>query len=61
MLLIKPLIFVGKVFSEVSTSAMKKLEKNREELLAFYEFPLTQLLGPSIKTLNPIESVFCDS
>ncbi|MGP1923979.1 MAG: hypothetical protein ACTS73_03395 [Arsenophonus sp. NEOnobi-MAG3] len=40
MLLIKPLMFYWQGFSELYPPlAMKKLEKYREELLAFYDFP----------------------
>ncbi|MGP1925003.1 MAG: hypothetical protein ACTS73_09295 [Arsenophonus sp. NEOnobi-MAG3] len=35
----KPLIFIGKLFNEVSWSGKNRLEKDREELLALYHFP----------------------
>lgn len=35
---------------------MKKLTKDREELLAFYDFPAAD--WASIRTTNPIESAF---
>ncbi|MGP1923659.1 MAG: hypothetical protein ACTS73_01525 [Arsenophonus sp. NEOnobi-MAG3] len=57
MPLITPLIFADKAFSELSILCSdKKLEKDREELLAFYDFPSEHLA--SIRTINPIESVF---
>ncbi|MBD1573895.1 IS256 family transposase [Vibrio sp. S17_S38] len=37
-------------------AAMKKLKKDREELLAFYDFPAAH--WASIRTTNPIESAF---
>ncbi len=37
-------------------AAMKKLTKDREELLAFYDFPAAH--GASIRTTNPVESAF---
>lgn len=37
-------------------AAMKKLTKDREELLAFYDFPAVH--WASIRTTNPIESAF---
>ena len=37
-------------------AAMKKLTKDREELLAFYDFPAAH--WASIRTTNPIESAF---
>ena len=37
-------------------AAMKKLTKDREELLAFYDFPASH--WASIRTTNPIESAF---
>ncbi|MGG2141831.1 IS256 family transposase [Symbiopectobacterium sp. RP] len=43
-------------FSAKYPAAMKKLEKAREELLAFYDFPLEH--WASIRTTNPIESAF---
>ncbi|MGP1923784.1 MAG: hypothetical protein ACTS73_02225 [Arsenophonus sp. NEOnobi-MAG3] len=48
MPLIKPLIFIGKVFSEVSPmphEPMKKLEKDQEEFLIFYNFSSAQSTG----------------
>ncbi|MGP1923787.1 MAG: hypothetical protein ACTS73_02240 [Arsenophonus sp. NEOnobi-MAG3] len=39
MPLIKPCYFISKVFSEASPAAMKKLEKDQEELLVFYDLP----------------------
>ncbi|MGG2141013.1 IS256 family transposase [Symbiopectobacterium sp. RP] len=43
-------------FSAKYPAAMKKLEKAREELLAFYDFPSEH--WASIRTTNPIESAF---
>ncbi|MGG2143910.1 IS256 family transposase [Symbiopectobacterium sp. RP] len=43
-------------FSAKYPAAMKKLEKAREELLAFYDFPSEH--WTSIRTTNPIESAF---
>ncbi|MGP1923988.1 MAG: transposase [Arsenophonus sp. NEOnobi-MAG3] len=45
-------------FSTKYPSAMKQLEKDREELLPFYNFPSEQTGGPPIKPRNPIESTF---
>ncbi|MGP1924901.1 MAG: transposase [Arsenophonus sp. NEOnobi-MAG3] len=39
-------------------AVMKKLEKDQEELLAFYDFPLEQSTGRKIRTTNLIESAF---
>lgn len=43
-------------FSAKYPAAMKKLEKDREELLAFYDFPSEH--WASIRTTKPIESAF---
>ncbi|MGP1924860.1 MAG: transposase [Arsenophonus sp. NEOnobi-MAG3] len=43
-------------FSEKYPVVMKKLYKDQEELLTFYDFPSEYLA--SIRTTNPIESAF---
>ncbi|KAB5494276.1 IS256 family transposase [Serratia sp. RJAL6] len=43
-------------YGDKYSAAMKKLTKDREELLAFYDFPATH--WASIRTTNPIESAF---
>ena len=43
-------------YSDKYPAAMKKLTKDREELLAFYDFPAAH--WASIRTTNPIESAF---
>lgn len=43
-------------YSPKYPAAMNKLEKDREELLAFYDFPAEHWV--SIRTTNPIESAF---
>lgn len=43
-------------YGDKYSAAMKKLTKDREELLAFYDFPAAH--WASIRTTNPIESAF---
>lgn len=43
-------------YTDKYPTAMKKLKKDREELLAFYDFPAAH--WASIRTTNPIESAF---
>jgi len=43
-------------YTDKYPAAMKKLKKDREELLAFYDFPAAH--WASIRTTNPIESAF---
>lgn len=43
-------------YADKYPAAMKKLMKDREELLAFYDFPAAH--WASIRTTNPIESAF---
>lgn len=43
-------------YGDKYAAAMKKLTKDREELLAFYDFPVAH--WASIRTTNPIESAF---
>lgn len=43
-------------YADKYPAAMKKLTKDREELLAFYDFPAAH--WASIRTTNPIESAF---
>ncbi|MGP1925061.1 MAG: transposase [Arsenophonus sp. NEOnobi-MAG3] len=45
MPIITQFIFCWQYFSKVSPAAMKKLKKNREELLAFYNFPSAHYCG----------------
>ncbi|MGP1923773.1 MAG: hypothetical protein ACTS73_02170 [Arsenophonus sp. NEOnobi-MAG3] len=56
MPLITPSMFCWQYFSEIFCRGMKKLEKDREELLVFYNFLSANSV--SIRTTNSIEFTF---